>query len=88
MARLIQLLRGLKADLPILHEGEVGLVQDTKEVFIGNDTGNIQIATKEQLPTKMSQLENDIGAGRGVKIKIDTTEPNDLLPGDFWYMEL
>lgn len=40
------------------------------------------------LPTKLSQLENDIGAGGGIKIITSTTAPTDTSPGDFWYKEV
>lgn len=40
------------------------------------------------LPTKLSQLQNDIGAGGGIKITISKTEPTDNSPGDFWYKEV
>ena len=42
----IQMIRGLKADLPSLADGEIGLVTDTgaEEVWIGTPgTGNVQI---------------------------------------------
>lgn len=37
----IKFRRGLKADLPILEEGEMALCTDTKEIYIGSDEGNI-----------------------------------------------
>lgn len=37
------------------------------------------------VPTKLSQLSNDIGAGGGVKITTATTAPTTPSPGDFWY---
>lgn len=40
------------------------------------------------LPTKLSQFENDIGAGGGIKITTSTTEPSGTSPGDFWYKEV
>jgi len=36
----IQIKRGLKSDLPILEDGEMGFCKDTKEVFIGDGTVN------------------------------------------------
>ncbi|WP_052339159.1 tail fiber protein [Gorillibacterium massiliense] len=40
----IRILRGLKADLPILKDGEPALCTDTEELFVGTeDKGNIQI---------------------------------------------
>ena len=37
----IQVKRGLKADLPILLDGEIGFCTDTLEIFIGNNGVNI-----------------------------------------------
>ncbi|MFJ8515321.1 hypothetical protein [Lysinibacillus xylanilyticus] len=42
---------------------------------------------KPIIPAKLSQLENDIGAGGGVKIITSLTEPTGTSPGDFWYKE-
>ncbi len=43
---------------------------------------------KAAIPTKMSQLQNDIGAGGGIKITTSTTAPTGTSPGDFWYKEV
>jgi len=40
MSLPIQVKRGLKADLPILLEGEFGFCTDTKEIYIGNGITN------------------------------------------------
>ena len=39
-------------------------------------------------PTKLSELQNDIGAGGGIKITLGKTEPTGASPGDFWYKEV
>jgi len=39
-------------------------------------------------PTKLSELQNDIGAGGGVKFTTSNTEPTGNSPGDFWYKEV
>lgn len=39
-------------------------------------------------PTKLSELENDIGAGGGIKITTSATAPTSPSPGDFWYKEV
>lgn len=39
MSQLIQIRRGLKVELPLLAEGEMGFCTDTKEIYIG--TGNL-----------------------------------------------
>ena len=38
---IIQVKRGLKADLPILADGEIGFCTDTLEIFIGNNGVNV-----------------------------------------------
>jgi len=43
MANLIQLKRGLKADLPTLNEAEPGYCTDTHELFIGDGAANHQV---------------------------------------------
>lgn len=43
MAMKIQLRRGLKADLPTLDVGEVGITTDTNEMFVGSSSGNKQM---------------------------------------------
>lgn len=40
------------------------------------------------MPTKLSQLENDIGAGAGLNIVVSPTEPAGLSTGDWWYKEV
>lgn len=45
-------------------------------------------ADKTEIPTKLSQLQNDIGAGGGVKITTSPTAPSNPSPGDFWYKEV
>lgn len=49
MSRKFQVKRGAKANLPILENGEFGLCTDTKELFIGSDGQNIQLAKQEQI---------------------------------------
>jgi len=45
-------------------------------------------AVNARLPTKLSQLENDIGAGAGLTIAVSATEPVQLVAGDWWYKEV
>lgn len=45
MAVKIQIKRGTKAGLPTFAPGEYGLATDTKELFVGTASGNVQIAT-------------------------------------------
>jgi hypothetical protein len=43
MAQTIQVKRGLKLNIPTLISGEMGFCTDTKEVFVGDGTGNILV---------------------------------------------
>ncbi|WHY90975.1 exo-alpha-sialidase [Neobacillus cucumis] len=43
MTQKIQIRRGLKADLPLLSEGEFGFCLDTKELYIGTGGGNVLV---------------------------------------------
>lgn len=40
------------------------------------------------MPTKLSQFANDIGAGAGLNIVVSATEPSGLSTGDWWYKEV
>lgn len=44
MSVTIQIKRGTKAKLPTFAPGEYGLATDTKELFVGTASGNVQIA--------------------------------------------
>lgn len=48
----------------------------------------VRLAKISDIPTKLSQLQNDIGAGGGVKITTSATAPSNPSPGDFWYKEV
>jgi hypothetical protein len=49
VAYKIQVRRGLKQDLPTLDNGELGLAQDTQEVFVGGPEGNIELTSQGKL---------------------------------------
>lgn len=64
-------------------------------VWIRIDSGAFAKAshthTKSQItdmPTKLSEFLNDIGAGGGIKITTSSTAPSSASPGDFWYKEI
>lgn len=58
MAVTIQVRRGSKANLPTLAPGEWGLVTDQQEVYIGGNSGNIQVATQAALNALEQQVDN------------------------------
>ncbi len=60
----IQVKRVLKADLPVLDEGEFGFCTDTKELFIGSDNGNIRIGRIDDIGILSDNIDysnKDIG---------------------------
>lgn len=59
MSIKIQHRRGSKANLPTLASGELGLCTDTNEVFIGGDSGNLQLAVADAC-SRFEALGNDV----------------------------
>jgi len=57
MANKIKLKRGVEANLPTLDVGEPAFTTDTKKPFIGSDTGNVELATKEQINSLDAELD-------------------------------
>ncbi len=57
MANKIQHKRGLKANLPTLNVAEMGFATDTKELFVGSASGNVQLAKQEDLTTQGNAKE-------------------------------
>lgn len=49
MAKRLRLLRGLEANVPVLLEGELGYTTDTKKLYIGSSTGNIELGKAQDL---------------------------------------
>lgn len=66
--------KGLKQDIATLDEAEIGLATDTKEVFVGANGGNIQLATQgtvgslTELGTYPRNLSKTV-ADKGLNIK-------------------
>lgn len=75
MPQKILIKRGLKNNLPLLSQGEPALCTDTKEVFVGNGTSNIELIDK----VKLSKVRNYMKGlsplkfyyGKGVSKDID-----------------
>lgn len=59
MSIKIQHRRGSRANLPTLASGELGLCTDTNEVFIGGDSGNLQLAVADAC-SRFEQLSADV----------------------------
>ena len=63
MANKILIKRGLKANMPILSEGELGYPTDTRELFIGTGGGNVNIGGSHwYCGTAMSGTSTTTGA--------------------------
>lgn len=67
----IQVTTVLKADLPVLSEGEFGFCTDTGELFIGSQNGNVQIGTMNDIGIKSSQLD-DTSWAEGKILEVDS----------------
>jgi hypothetical protein len=67
----IKFKRGLKENLPDLDEGEPGFAKDTEELFIGTETGNIQLAKKESVDTLNLEIDNARGGLPALKDRLD-----------------
>ena len=65
MANKIQIRRGNKANLPTLSAGEPAFCTDTKQLFIGTGSGNIEYAKQSDVNIINSQL-NDLTNKRNI----------------------
>lgn len=79
MSQTILVRRGLKANLPVLSEGEIAFCTDTLEYFIGSTIGNILLSNS----TLISKLEEVVGK-TGKFIEVRTDDPIDLYEGRMW----
>lgn len=62
----IKIKRGLKANLPILNEGEFAYCTDTKELFIGSVGGNINVGSEDSIQHLLDYTRNPaIGSTAG-----------------------
>ena len=50
--------KGLKADIKTLDEAEIGLATDTKEIFVGTSTGNVQLAKQADVQANRDRIKN------------------------------
>lgn len=69
MSNNIKIKRGLKAGLPNLEVGELGLATDTDEVFIGTPTGNKLVNSgydKSEIDLMLGDIESALTAILGV----------------------
>ena len=72
MSQKIQIRRGNITNIPSLDTGELGLAQDTKDVYIGTPTGNLLVGGKS-VDDKIGDLS---------KNKVDKTDLAKLIPVD------
>lgn len=50
MANKILIKRGTAAAIPVLDVGELGLATDTKKLYVGTSSGNVEIANVSEIP--------------------------------------
>jgi len=77
----IQVRRGLNENLPTLLEGEFGFATDTKDVYIGTGTENINIANYEDLENSGGTGTIPEGFQNEVMNRLMTQEERDKLTG-------
>jgi parallel beta-helix repeat protein len=54
---IVKATRGLSKDLPQFEEGEFGFTTDEKQLFVGSNEGNVEIANKEDLNTLQGEVK-------------------------------
>lgn len=55
----IRFRRGPESEIPTLPEGQPAITEDTKRIFVGSDSGNIELAKKEDLDGKAPKKKTD-----------------------------
>lgn len=58
MVDKIQIRRGIKDNLPILDEGEMGYCTDTKELFVGSTLGNVLLTNEDTAFNNLIAVES------------------------------
>lgn len=81
MANKIQVKRGLKANLPVLSDGEPALCTDTKEFFVGDGTSNIKIYNKNEIDGQLTDKQKQLNylLNGSIIIENDVQKLNSLL---------
>lgn len=59
-SKKIQHYRGLEINLPLLAEGRLGFTTDTKKIFMGSSSGNIEFLNKTAIDNVVSQISREI----------------------------
>lgn len=70
----ITIRKGLKADLPVLAEGELGLCTDTEELYIGTSTGNVLVQTGVDDFLDLGDTPSSYTGQSGKAVQVKTTE--------------
>lgn len=78
----LQIKRGLKANLPTLEAGELALCTDTKEIYIGNGTGNILVGSTDKFNAIDELKIKDIINSLAMEITASSNK-DDLSQGSF-----
>lgn len=56
MARKLQIRRGNNANIPTLSPGEFGLATDTAKLYVGGESGNLEVAMKQYVDTQIGEI--------------------------------
>lgn len=72
----------------LAHQNAEIWIRGCWDAVSANWTTWAKLANLSDIPTKLSQFENDIGAGTGINIVASATEPVSLNTGDWWYKEI
>lgn len=76
LAEIVKLIqrKGLKADLPLLSEGELGFATDTEEIFIGSATGNFLLPIASDIQSGLKTVDTSITNGNiminGIELQV------------------
>ena len=86
--------RGLRADLPVLADGEIGLALDTRELYIGvgnQDLLNTDVQVKP-FTNAQSVISNDLGINTSTAgllfFKVTGTDVFDITPSTTFPLQL
>ncbi|WP_373845287.1 hypothetical protein [Clostridium sp.] len=88
MAQIITIKKGLKADLPTLQPLEIGYCTDTREVFIGSDSGNIPINDELEGDTIINLINASSSIIDSKNLSVNSTYiHNQLTASNIWTIQ-
>jgi hypothetical protein len=76
MANQIIIKHGIKTNLPVLSNSELGFVTDEQELYIGTGSANIRILTEDDIYTD-SDVDIHLSGGTGINYSTGVISTND-----------